>query len=186
MRRPLTIVTLAVTVLAGVGLLTGVGMLAGAGTALAHNVLVGSDPAEGARLDAGPRQVRLTFDQPVREGYNTINVVGPEGEYWTEGGVRVEGRSVTTPVRELGPAGNYTVGYRVLSNDGHSVTGEVTFTLTRAGNGTPAAPPEEAAGQPEEGADSGGTPVWPWIAGAVVLVALGLVLALRLGKPRER
>jgi len=34
-----------------------------------------------------------------------------------------------------------------------------------------AAPPE-----PE------GTPVWPWIAGAVVLVGAGVVLALRLGR----
>lgn len=158
-------------------------LLGGAGTALAHNTLVGSDPAEGAQLRAGPEQVRLTFDQPVRVGYSTVNVVGPDGKYWTGGPARAGGSTVTTPVRELGPAGTYTVGFRVLSNDGHPVTGEVTFTLTRPGNGTPGPPPEAAAG-PETGqSDSGGMPVWPWIAGAVVLVALGLVLALRLGKP---
>lgn len=28
-------------------------------------------------------------------------------------------------------------------------------------------------------------PIWPWIAGAVVLVVAGLVLALRLGKPTD-
>ncbi|MDI5980810.1 copper resistance protein CopC, partial [Amycolatopsis magusensis] len=30
--------------------------------------------------------------------------------------------------------------------------------------------------------DSGGVPLWVWIAGAVVLLALGLVFALRAGK----
>ncbi|GAA2821484.1 copper resistance CopC family protein [Saccharopolyspora taberi] len=161
-------------------------LLGGAGTALAHNVLVGSDPAEGAQLEVGPQQVRLTFDQPVRagEGYNTVNVVGPDGTYWTDGKVSVEGTSVTAPVRELGPAGVYTVGYRILSADGHPVPGKVTFTLTKPGNGTPAPPPAaegEQAGQPGE-AGSGGMPIWPWIVGAVVLVGLGATLAMRLGR----
>jgi hypothetical protein len=30
--------------------------------------------------------------------------------------------------------------------------------------------------------DAGGAPVWPWIVGAVVLVAGGVFLALRLGR----
>ncbi|RKT84339.1 hypothetical protein SAMN05421805_103266 [Saccharopolyspora antimicrobica] len=160
-------------------------LLGGAGTALAHNVLVSSDPADGAKLSVGPSEIRLTFDQPVRsgEGYNTVNVVGPDGTYWTDGEVRVEGNSVTTPVRELGPAGTYTVGYRILSNDGHPVPGKVSFELTQAGNGTPAEPPQNAD-QPAEQGESGGMPIWPWIVGAVVLVGLGLVLALRLGKPK--
>jgi hypothetical protein len=28
-------------------------------------------------------------------------------------------------------------------------------------------------------------PIWPWIAGAVVVVIAGLVLALRLGAPKK-
>lgn len=162
-------------------------LLGAAGPALAHNVLVESDPAEGAQLQTGPREVRLTFDQPVRAGedYNTVNVIGPEGAYWTDGTVRVEGNSVIAPVRELGPAGDYTVGYRVLSNDGHPVPGKVTFTLAEPGSGTPAPPPEEAADSAAQQAE-GGMPVWPWIAGAALLVVLGLVLALRLGRTSDR
>ncbi|GAA4864959.1 copper resistance CopC family protein [Saccharopolyspora cebuensis] len=172
MRRALVVTALAVAALLG-----------GAGPALAHNVLVGSDPAEGARLETGPREVVLTFDQPVRAGedYNTVTVVGPGETYWTDGQVRIEGNSVVAPVRELGPAGEYVIGYRVLSNDGHPVSGKVTFSVAQAGSGTPA-PPPEAASQ-EEG--TGGMPVWPWIAGAAVLVVLGMVLALRLGKPKK-
>ncbi|MFR9728053.1 copper resistance protein CopC [Saccharopolyspora sp. MS10] len=167
--------------LLAIAALTAAALLGGAGPALAHNTLVGSDPAEGARLATGPAEVRLTFDQPVRagEGYNTVTVVGPDGSYWTDGQVRVEGTSVVAPVRPLGPAGTYTVGYRVLSDDGHPVPGKVTFELTAPGTGTPAPPP---AADRDEAGTGGGMPVWPWIAGAVVLVGLGLLLALRLGR----
>jgi copper resistance protein C len=177
MRRVLTIAALAVTVLLGAG-----------GTAFAHNVLITSDPQEGARLEAGPNEVRLTFDQPVRAGndYNTVNIVGPGETYWTGGSARVEDTTVIAPVRALGPAGTYTIGYRVLSNDGHPVSGKITFTLTRPGTGTPAPPPKaQEPGQAQVDADAG-MPIWPWITGAVVLVALGLVLALRLGKPARK
>lgn len=75
-----------------------------------------------------PGQVRLTFDEPVRAGYDTISVIGPNGEQWAAGPARVEDSSVIAPVRELGPAGTYAVRFRILSNDGHPVTGKVTFT----------------------------------------------------------
>lgn len=176
MKRLATVTALTVAVLIG-----------GAGPALAHNVKIGSDPADGAQVEVGPQQVRLDFDQPVRTGehYNTINVVGPQNTYWTDAPAKVEGSSVTAPVRELGPAGTYTVGYRILSSDGHPVTGKVTFTLTKPGNGTPA-PPPEAASDSATAAQDGSAPIWPWVAGAVVLLALGMVLALRLGKPADK
>lgn len=151
--------------------------------AFAHNVLVGSDPADGAQLTTGPDTVRLTFDQPVRAGYNTVTLVGPNGDHWVDAEPTVEGTSVTAPVRELGPAGRYTLAYRVLSNDGHPVSGKVTFSVSEAGNGTPAPPPENSADQ-DAGQEGSSVPIWPFVLGAVVLVALGLVLALRLGKPK--
>ncbi|MHA6801827.1 copper resistance CopC family protein [Salinifilum ghardaiensis] len=170
--RPARLLVVAlVTLLAGLG---------GAGTASAHNTLVDSDPADGAQLRSGPGDVRLVYDQPVREGYNTVSVTGPHGGHWTGGEARVRGNEVTVPVRELGPAGEYTVGYRVLSNDGHPVTGEITFRLAREQGGSPAPPPESSADGAEAG---GGAPAWPWIAGAAVLVAIGAGLALRLGRP---
>lgn len=114
-------------------------------------------------------------------------MVGPGGSYWTDGQVRVDSNVVSSPVRELGPAGTYTISYRILSDDGHPVSGKVTLTLTRAGHGTPAPPPQQV--DHREHADSssgGGTPIWPWIAGAGVLVVLGLALSLRLGKRSQR
>ncbi len=164
--------------------LAGAALLMTAGPAMAHNVLVSSDPANGSSVSAGPAQIRLVFDQPVQAGFNTISVVGPDGSSrWEGGSAAVDGATVTAAVRPLGPAGQYTIGYRILSADGHPVTGEVKFSLTTAGSGTPAPPSAaQSTGGSGQSADSGGMPVWPWIAGAVVVLGLGVVLALRLGK----
>ena len=146
--------------------------------AFAHNVPVGSAPSAGATLATGPTEVRFDFNAPVREGPNTITVLGPNGTHWERSAnATVDGNSVFTQVAPLGPAGVYTASYRVISADGHPVTGEITFTLTVAGNGTPVTPPSTAAG-----GGSGGVPVWVWIIGAAVLLAVALVLALRSGR----
>lgn len=167
---------------------TGVAWLATATPALAHNVLISSDPAKGASLAAGPAKVTLTFDQYVQNAnVNQIAVVGPGGGQWAEGQVEVRDSVVSVPLRPLGPAGEYKIGYRILSADGHAVTGEVPFTLTAAGTGTPAsADAAKGTGQattaPATGGEgSTGVPIWVWIAGAVVLLAVGLTVALRTG-----
>jgi methionine-rich copper-binding protein CopC len=170
--------------------LTGVAMIALATPALAHNVLISTDPPKGASLEAGPAKVTLTFDQYVQNvDVNQVAVTGPGGGQWAEGPVQVSNNLVIAPLRPLGPAGVYTIGYRVLSADGHPVIGEVTFTLTKAGTGTPAsvsAAKATGSGQSSAAGDSGGVPIWVWIAGAVVLLGIGLTVALRTGKePRK-
>ncbi|WP_020669003.1 copper resistance CopC family protein [Amycolatopsis nigrescens] len=172
------LLTLALTVAAMFGM---------AAPALAHNVLVSADPAKGSSVEVGPDRITLTFDAPVQPGdVNQVAVTGPAGDQWAEGEIRVDSNVVTAPLRPLGPAGEYTVGYRILSADGHPVADKYTFTLTKAGNGTPAQ--AKAAGSPAgeqaagEQGGSGGVPIWVWIAGAVVLLGAGLTLALRMGK----
>ncbi|WP_028927303.1 copper resistance CopC family protein [Pseudonocardia acaciae] len=177
--------------------MVGVGLLLGTGTAFAHNVLVGSDPADRSSLPAGPSQVTLKFDLPVQESFSTVTVVGPNGNHFEAGQAKVDGNSVTAPVSPLGPAGQYTVGYRIVSDDGHPVSGSISFTLTNPGpgQGVPAGSAPGAsggsgavapvAGAPAEsgaGSDSGGIPAWPWVVGGIVLVAAGVTVALRLGR----
>ena len=169
--------------LVGLGLLLG-GIFA-PGIALAHNVLVGSDPADGSSLAAGPAQITLKFDLPVQAGFNVVTVVGPDGGHYENGAPNTIGSTVTADVHPLGPAGKYTVGYRVRSADGHPVTGELTFTLTTAGTGSPAsvdaARSPGGSSQASPQSSSTGVPIWVWIAGAVVLLAIGLTVALRSG-----
>ena len=179
--------TVTVTVLAGLALLLG------AAPALAHTRLQSSNPTDGASLDTAPQQVSLTFNEEMTPDFSTITVVGPDGNHYETGNVSADGGTVSRSVLALGPAGQYTIGYRVVSADGHPVSGEVSFTLTTAGQAStapapatsaaaaaPAAAPAPAAAAPAD--DHGGTPVWPWIVGAVVLVGGGVVAALRLGR----
>ncbi|MGH3904907.1 MAG: copper resistance CopC family protein [Pseudonocardiaceae bacterium] len=163
--------------------LVGLALLFGAGPAAAHNVLIGSDPADGAALATGPERVSLTFDLPVQPGFTTLTVTGPDGNQWQADAPVEDGATVTAAIRELGPAGEYRIGYQVLSADSHPVRGVVRFTLTTPGNGSPAAPPDTAGADPAGAEPAGGdTPVWPWLAGAGVLLAAGVLVALRVGR----
>jgi hypothetical protein len=167
-------------VVVGVTLLALLGM---ATPAFAHNTLVASNPADQATVQASPSTVELTFDQPVQkgDGLNTVSVAGPGRTAWKTGPVDVASNIVSAPLDELGPAGGYTVTYRIVSADGHPVSGEVTFTLAKAGNGT-----ATAATAVAESPDGGGLPIWVWIVGAVVVLGAGLTLAMRLGsKPPQ-
>ncbi|GAA2411880.1 copper resistance CopC family protein [Nonomuraea africana] len=161
--------------------------------AQAHNVLTGSDPEEGARLQSAPSQVTLEFDQAVRQGFAQVTVTGPDGGRWEAAQASVSGSKVVTKLRPLGPAGDYVIGYRILSADGHPVSGKVTFALTVAGPGTaasqaPAAQPAAQAGdlsaQAAEAAANGGAGMAiVWVVGALVLLGGGTVVALRRANP---
>jgi copper resistance protein C len=174
-----------------VGLLAGLALLLGSTPALAHTKLLSSDPADGASLDSAPQHVSLTFNETMTPGFSTITVVGPDGAHYETGQVGAEGGTVSIALLPLSPAGRYEIGYRVVSADGHPVTGSVAFTLTTPGPGAttptpePSAAPVATAVPPPAAAPAesdGGMPVWPWILGAVVLVGGGAVAALRLGR----
>ena len=167
-------------------LLSITGMLTVAAPAFAHSRLVSSDPADGANLDTAPTQVSLTFNEDMPPGFDAVAVIGPDGAAWQTGEVTASGPTISIAVAPLGPAGRYQVGYRVVSADGHPVQGSTSFLLTKAGTGTPPTQPA-AAGAPVAGGEpaagpGGGSPIWPWIVGTVVVIGLGVVVALRLGR----
>src|SRR5918998_4253113 len=95
--------------------LVGLALLGSAGLASAHNELIGSDPPEGAELATAPTRVVLTFDKPVQRGFSTVTVTGPDSAQWQDGTATEDGAEVSAPVRPLGPAGQYTIAYHVLS-----------------------------------------------------------------------
>lgn len=161
-------------------LIAGAAVLGTAAPAAAHNALISSDPKDKTSLEVGPSTVTLTFDQEVQggQGINTISVVDANGgHYEVPGDPTIKDNAVSAQVAALGKAGQYKIGYRILSADGHPVSGELTFTLTKDGTGTPRQ--VEAGNTPDSG--SGGLPVWVWILGAVVLLGGGVFFALRGG-----
>ncbi len=185
--------TRAVLRLLAATLAAGLALLLGAAPASAHTRLEGSDPADGASTATGPDSVTLRFNEDIRADFATLTVVGPDGAQYQQGAVSTSGGRVSTAVAPLGPAGAYRIGYRVISGDGHPVQGTVSFVLTAPGPAAAPAPPAAAAPDPAAAAvdrrtdapQSEGAPVWPWLVGAVVLVAAGTAVALRRGGVRR-
>ena len=177
-----------------VAVLAGVALMLGAAPAIAHTRLESSNPADGASVSAAPGQVTLAFNQEMKADFSTITVIGPDGATWQTGLVSSGGKSVSTQVRPLGPVGRYDIGYRVLSEDGHPVTGKLAFTLTAPGPGASAtAPAKTAPGvvatsappvliPTASGTGGDSAPIWPWLAGGIVVIAGGVATALRLGR----
>ncbi|MDP9841077.1 copper resistance CopC family protein [Streptosporangium lutulentum] len=182
MRRLLTVLLLACAALLGA-----------VAPAQAHNILISSDPKDGAQLATGPGKITLTFDQPVRQGFAQISVTGPDGTRWENGTTTVDSHRVSVGVNPLGPAGEYVVGYRILSSDGHPVASKTTFTLTTAGTGTAsqqtsalsstgpqAQQAPDLGAQAAEAAQNGGAGMAVlWIVGSLILLGGATVVALR-------
>lgn len=175
-RSLMAMLTGAVLTLAPAGL-----MLAFAGPALAHNVVISTQPADGASLDAAPQTVTVTFDQPVQNFEPVMKVFGPNGNDFATGPATVLGSTVSVTFG-AGPAGEYRAAYRVVSADGHPVAGEFTFTLAAAAagdaTGTPTNAPDPGAAQAESGAQGVGTWVWVLVGMAAVVLLIALVITL--------
>ncbi|MFV8161663.1 copper resistance CopC family protein [Mycobacterium sp. 134] len=155
------------------GLILAGSALLGAPAASAHAARVAAEPAEHAALSASPPRVSATFNEALQPAFASMTVVGPDNNLWSEGDPSVTGAVLSVGVRPLGPAGTYTVNYRVTSADGHVVSGSWSFDLTVAGTGTPG----PAASSPAQ--SDGGIVVWPFVLVAVVLIGGGAWWAVR-------
>nr|BEK71456.1 hypothetical protein KPHV_86830 [Kitasatospora purpeofusca] len=116
--------------------------------AAAHTGLNSSDPADAATLAAWPARVRLSFTDPMSQPYSKIAVTGPDGRAYGLGEVQVEGTAAALDLAPSTAPGRYQVGYRVVSKDGHPVTGTVTFTYTPTAPSPAAAVPPAPSPQP--------------------------------------
>lgn len=128
-------------------LILGIGALAlltGLGTADAHSQLLSSDPTTGSVLAAAPTSVVLTFNEALLEETVAIAISDSSGAVVSGTVASAAGAVVTVPWPVgLGPD-TYTVSYRVVSADGHPVTGSIAFTYSAIG-ATPASAPTTAA-----------------------------------------
>ncbi|TFI40967.1 copper resistance protein CopC [Rhodococcus sp. 1R11] len=122
-----------------------------AAPASAHSELVSSDPPADATLEFAPIGVGLVFNQDINESFATISVVGPGDTQWAQGTATVEGPDVSVLLQDGLPNGEYTVGYRVTSADGHPITGSYGFSVDVAATATPQ---DAAAQQSQSGATS--------------------------------
>ncbi len=139
-RRPArTVAEVLATVLIAVLAATVVTLIATAAPASAHDVLRSTNPADGAVVDRLPDMVVLTFDEPALAIGTEVVVTGPAGPV-SDGQPQLVDAEVRQPVR-AGPAGRYTVLWRVTSADGHPVSGTFAFTTQQGNAASPTATP---------------------------------------------
>ncbi|MCY0939926.1 copper resistance CopC/CopD family protein [Streptomyces antarcticus] len=109
-------------------------VLGGAGPAFAHTGLSGSDPADGTVLKTAPQHVTLTFTESVGFSEDSLRVLSPDNERVNPRQAHhVDGQGNTARVELSGtlPQGTYTVAWRVVSADGHPISGAFVFSIGR-------------------------------------------------------
>jgi methionine-rich copper-binding protein CopC len=113
--------------------------LIGATSASAHAELLKITPERNAQLGTEPKQVTLEFAERLSASFATVVVTTSSGVTVTSGKPKVVGAKVTQMLSPGLAAGRYRVAFRVVSADGHPVTGESVFSLTtpRAHPSTP-------------------------------------------------
>ena len=160
-------------------------LLVGSATAAqAHNILVGTSPADGSTAKVVPMQVMLTFNEPALAIGTEIIVTGPAGQEQSGAAVLVN-NTVTEHLRPGSPAGPYAVIWRVTSADGHPVSGRFSFTAASPSPGerpTATTATISAISHPAGGPGQS-TALW-WVMAFGVLVLLPLLVFVATRRPR--
>ena len=128
----------------------------GTAPAYAHTALVFSNPGDDSNVAALPETIVLEFSETIQEPAFVV-VTDADGTKLHRGSPTVDGMTVRQPVKAATTSGKHTIAYRVVSADGHPVTGEITVSVDLEDDGPPvteepsATERPDAAGQP--GAD---------------------------------
>jgi len=111
--------------------------LAGTSYGWAHAQLIKSNPPDKAELRESPARIDLWFNELLDENFNSIEII-PAAELsaqkhsnFAKGKPKVDPADrthLTVAVAELKP-GKYVIQYRVLSRDGHTAPGRITFQV---------------------------------------------------------
>ncbi|SNT33628.1 copper resistance CopC/CopD family protein [Rhodococcoides kyotonense] len=118
--------------------------------ASAHATLLEALPGEGTVLADSPGEMLLRYDEAVGISSGAVKVLAPDGSRVELGEIttRDEGRVVVAPLPLTLGTGTYTVLWRVLSEDTHSIFGATTFSV---GEVSATAASDAASAQESEG-----------------------------------
>ena len=161
----------------------------------AHDELIESSPQQNEQLTVAPAAVELTFSAEIMQMGAAVIVADAQENDWAAGDIQIDFDTLTVPLDEGMPNGAYEVRWRVVSSDGHPISGLIPFTVddpaaaaatptatpTAASSPTPTAdqttggPSNDATTPPQESAaQNGGIPR------AVLIGAIGAASALAL------
>jgi copper resistance protein C len=157
--------------------------LLAAGPAAAHSVLLATSPVSSSRIASAPDVVVLTFNEMPRGEYSAIHIVGPDGARRDSGHVKVLNDTVSEALGGTRPAGLYTVDWRVISADGHPVSGQFTFTTTSQASALGPRQPDTVGTATTKKSSSNTVIIVVIVIVVVVVVIAGLVFLRRRRRP---
>jgi copper transport protein len=94
--------------------------------ALAHASLVSTEPADGSVVAQAPKTVQLNFNESVAPA--VVSLIDAAGKA-RDVTIRTADQSVVIALPDDLPGGTQILSYRVVSHDGHPVTGSVVFSI---------------------------------------------------------
>lgn len=97
----------------------------------AHAILVKAQPEKEAVIQQAPEEVVLVFNDAVGQEFLALAVIDASGKRVDKHDARLDFTDhshLRASVEPLSP-GQYVVRYRVLSADGHVVSGKYSFQL---------------------------------------------------------
>lgn len=155
--------------------------------AFAHDSVVGATPEDGSVVQEFPSTIELEFSGEIQDGFNTLAItrdrVGdPDLVY--SGEPRIDGRDVVLdlPADVDVEPGEYTVGFQIISSDGHATKGMTSFTYDPNGSAESTAA-ETAKDAP---ADAEESKFWSYFTLVAVVVLVSLLALLFARNRRKR
>ena len=137
--------------------------------AAAHAELLSTTPANGDQLTRPPTEIQMTFTESVNLVDDGIRLVDHVGATVRTPEPTVNAQTVTWPMPADLPEGPYVVTWRVVSSDGHPISGAFSFGVGTAA----AAVPGSSTGTDIPDTASGAaatTPTAPWLVVAIRMV----------------
>lgn len=190
-------------------------MFATSPAASAHDSLISSSPEEQQRLETAPTEVSLRFTAEVLPIGAAVIVSDAADRDWVSGEVVLVGDTVTAPLAAGMPDAGYELRWRVVSSDGHPISGLIPFTVGDGelvvrpadGSGDTSANGNSANGNSANGSDSsansadddahgqltdagsaepGGIPRVVWLGAGGAVIALAIAALIAFIRRRAR
>ena len=157
-----------------------------ASPANAHTSLELSTPSDGQSIEFMPAELSARFDEDLieieGEIVNTLELESADGTKYVLSSATIAGSTVSANAGDGEyPAGDYLLKYRVVSADGHPVTGEIKFSTQSSTTiaSTPAEPVTTAYVAETE--ESSSQNIIYIVAGLLLALAITFVMKRRMG-----
>ena len=150
--------------------------------AFAHGEMVQATPAVDSNVLTAPTEVSIEFDGKLQiignTNVNSIEVTDNQGQVISSPTSAVEGNKISTKLQLTDITGLVSVHYRIVSEDGHPVEGDYSFTV---GETPVAISAQSGESTGEEVAESGSNLLVNGI-GMLTLISIAFLVVRRIKK----